>query len=141
MSRFQLAGKRRDMELGPYPKIGLADARNAAADARKVIARGSDPLDARKSAKKSEKPLPTFEHMAKDVIADAQAKSVNAEVRYQWERHLGAAIDITNLLRSVWREKPEVARKLSRAIHRVFECARIKLRDAHGITLQDNTAR
>jgi hypothetical protein len=42
--RYQLNGVRRDMGLGPYPAIGLSDARIAAADARKLIARGVDPL-------------------------------------------------------------------------------------------------
>ena len=41
----------------------------------------------------------------------------------------------------MWREKPEVARKLYPAIRRVFEYARIRLRDEHGITLKDNPAR
>jgi hypothetical protein len=33
--RFQLDGKRRDMGLGPFPDISLADARRRAADHRK----------------------------------------------------------------------------------------------------------
>jgi integrase len=38
-------------------------------------------------------------------------------------------------------EEPEVARKLYPAIRRVFEHARIRLRDEHGIALPDNPAR
>ena len=89
--RYQLNGVRRDMGLGPYPAIGLSDARIAAADARKLIARGVDPLDDRKASRKAERPVPTFGDIAKTVIADAQTKSSNAKVRYQWERHLGPA--------------------------------------------------
>ena len=33
--------------------------------------------------------MPTFGEIAQLVIADAQNKSTNAKVRYQWERHLG----------------------------------------------------
>ena len=33
--RFQLDGKRRDMGLGPYPGISLAEARQRATDCRK----------------------------------------------------------------------------------------------------------
>jgi hypothetical protein len=33
----------------------------------------------------------TFGDIAQLVIADAQSKSTNAKVRYQWERHLGPA--------------------------------------------------
>ena len=142
--RYQLSGVRRDMGLGSYPSVGLSDARIAVADARKLIARGIDPLDARIAARKASQPVPTFGEIAQLVIADAQSKSVNAKVRYQWERHLGPAysglllarpvneittLDVAAVLRPVWRSKPEVARKLYPAIRRVFEHARILLRD------------
>src|SRR5580704_16762858 len=154
--RYQLNGVRRDMGLGPYPAIGLSDARIAAADARKLIARGVDPLDDRKASRKAERPVPTFGDIAQTVIADAQSKSSNAKVRYQWERHLGPAysgpllarpvheittVEVASLLRPIWRTKPEVARKLYPAIRRVFERARILLRDEHGISMADNPAR
>jgi len=144
------------MGLGPYPAIGLSDARIAAADARKLIARGIDPLDNRKASRKAERPVPTFGDIAKTVIVDAQSKSNNAKVRYQWERHLGPAysgpllarpvheittVEIASLLRPIWRTKPEVARKLYPAIRRVFEHARVLLRDEHGILMPDNPAR
>jgi integrase len=154
--RYQLNGVRRDMGLGPYPSVGLSDARSAAADARKLIARGIDPLDDRTAARKSRRPVPTFGDIAQTVIADAQSKSGNAKVRYQWERHLGPAysgpllarpvrevttVEVAALLRPIWRTKPEVARKLYPAIRRVFEHARILLRDDHGIAVLDNPAR
>jgi integrase len=154
--RYQLNGVRRDMGLGPYPAIGLSDARIAAADARKLMARGVDPLDDRKASRKAERPVPTFGDIAKTVIADAQSKSNNTKVRYQWERHLGPAysgpllarpvheittVEVASLLRPVWRKKPEVARKLYPAIRRVFEHARVLLRDEHGIMMPDNPAR
>jgi integrase len=49
-------------------------------------------------------------------------------------------VDVVAVLRPVWRRKPEVARKLYPAIRRVFEYARIRLRDQHGIVF-DNPAR
>jgi integrase len=74
----------------------------------------------------------------------------------RWERHLGPAysgpllarpvheittVEVAAVLQPVWRAKPEVARKLYPAIRRVFERARILLRDAHGISMPDNPAR
>jgi integrase len=44
-------------------------------------------------------------------------------------------------LRPVWHTKPEVARKLYPAIRRVFDRARVILRDDHGIAIPDNPAR
>src|SRR5215470_1539202 len=45
--RFQLDGKRRDMGLGPYPDISLAEARQRATEHRKQRYEGIDPLDAK----------------------------------------------------------------------------------------------
>jgi hypothetical protein len=141
---------------GSYPAVTLAEARIAAADARKLIAKGVDPISARAASRRSAKPIPTFQEMARVVIAEAQQKSTNAKVRYQWERHLGSdycgplltrpaheitTLDVAAILKPVWNTKPEVARKLYPAIRRVFEYARIRLRDDHGVSMPDNPAR
>jgi integrase len=154
--RFQMNGARRDMGLGSYPAVSLAEARMAAADARKQIAQDVDPLAARAAARKAAKPIPTFRDISRIVIDEAKRKSTNAKVRYQWERHLGetyagplldrpvheiTTLDVAAVLKTVWHAKPEVARKLYPAIRRVFEYARIRLRDDHGIAMPDNPAR
>ena len=154
--RYQLRGVRRDMGLGAYPSVGLADARIAAADARKVVAQGADPLDDKKALRRATKPVPTFQAIAQHVIADAQQRSTNAKVRSQWAQLLGPAyckelltrpvneittLDVAAVLRPVWHVKPEAARKLYPAIRRVFEYARIRLRDDHGISSPENPAR
>jgi integrase len=154
--RYQMARVRKDKGLGAYPAVGLKDARNRASEARKLVARGIDPIEADSAAKKAAKPIPTFREIAQLVVEDAQSKSVNAKVRYQWERHLGpaysgplldrpvheiTALDVAAVLRPVWRSKPEVARKLYPAIRRVFDRARVILRDEHGIAMSDNPAR
>jgi integrase len=154
--RYQVGGVRRDKGLGPYPDVGLKEARSKAAADRALIIKGVDPIEERRSARKAAKPVPTFGDIAQLVIADAQSKSTNAKVRYQWERHLGRAysgpllarpvheittVEVAVVLQPVWRTKPEVARKLYPAIRRVFERARILLRDEHGITMADNPAR
>ncbi|MEO4042946.1 Arm DNA-binding domain-containing protein, partial [Hoeflea sp. CAU 1731] len=38
-----LTGKRRDMGLGAYPEVGIAQARRAAFDARDLLSRKVDP--------------------------------------------------------------------------------------------------
>ena len=154
--RYQVRGVRRDKGLGSYPEVGLKEARTRAASDRALISKGVDPIEEQRAARKTSKPVPTFGDIAQLVIADAQGKSTNAKVRYQWERHLGpvysgpllarpvheiTAVDVAAVLRPVWRAKPEVARKLYPAIRRVFERARILLRDEHGIRMADNPAR
>jgi integrase len=149
---FQLNGRpRREMGFGGYPAVSLADARQKAADARKLLAAGIDPIEARDASKTAAKPLPTFGSVAALVIADAQAKTDSEKVKYQWARHLGPALcgdlleravheitapEVARTLALVWRSKPEVARKLYPAIRRVFDRARVILRDEHGIDLK-----
>jgi integrase len=154
--RYQVVGVRKDRGLGAYPNVGLKDARERAIEARKLVARGIDPIEADKAAKKAAKPVPTFKDVAKLVIEDAVSKSVSAKARHQWERYLGdsyckklldrpvheiTAVDVAATLRLVWKAKPESARKLYPAIRRVFGRARIILRDEHGIAMPDNPAR
>jgi integrase len=144
--------KGKDRGLGAYPNVGLKDARERAIEARKLVARGIDPIEADKAAK----PVPTFNDIAKLVIEDAVSKSVSAKARHQWERYLGdayckklldrpvheiTAVDVAATLRLVWKAKPESARKLYPAIRRVFDRARVILRDEHGIAMPDNPAR
>ncbi len=55
--------------------------------------------------------------------------------------HEITTLDVADVLRPIWRTKPEVARKTYPAIRRVFERARIILRDEHGVAMPDNPAR
>src|SRR3984957_5188202 len=84
--RYQVRGVRRDKGLGSYPEIGLKEARSRAGADRGLIAKGVDPIEEQRAARKTSKPVPTFGDIAQLVIADAQGKSTNAKVRYQWER-------------------------------------------------------
>ena len=42
--RYQVGGRRRDLGLGSYPSVTLAQARDLARDARLKLARGVDPV-------------------------------------------------------------------------------------------------
>jgi integrase len=157
--RYTLRGAAHTMGLGGYPTFSLVEARDEARKNRRLARGGIDPLAHRRAEEKAKlragKPTPTFGDIAKLVIADAQAKSVNAKVRYQWERHLGpaysgalldrpvneiTALDVAAVLRPIWRAKPEVARKVYPAIRRVFDRARVVLRDEHAIEMNRNPA-
>jgi integrase len=153
--RYQMNGVRRDMGLGSYPEIGLKEARQKTREAHRQIEAGFDPIVARQAAQKAAKPVPTFGEIAALVIADAQAKTANQKVKYQWQRHLGqpysgplldrpvneiTTLDVAGVLRPIWSTKPEVARKTYPAIRRVFDRARVMLRDEHGVTMNRNPA-
>ena len=53
--RFQLDGKRRDMGLGPYPDISLAEARGRATEHRKQRHDGVDPLAAKVAQRQAQR--------------------------------------------------------------------------------------
>ena len=151
--RFQKDGVRRDMGLGSYPGLGLADARVKAARLRQRAMQGVDIIAEKNAPPRS---LPTFREVAALVIADMQARSTNEKVKYQAARHLGPAycetilerhvneISTTQLaamLRPVWREKPEVARaSCIWAIRRVFDRARVILKADFGIAMENPAA-
>jgi integrase len=150
--RFQIDGNRTDMGLGSYPAVSLADARGAASDARRQIAQKISPIEARKAARRASQPVPTFSDIADRVIDVVGGQSTNEKVRYRAKLLLGkkycgrllnkpvnaiTAADIARLLNGVRATKPETARKLHGLLAKVFEAARVLLRDQHGITLGD----
>nr|MBA3478762.1 DUF4102 domain-containing protein [Lautropia sp.] len=53
--RYMLKGRRRDLGLGSYPELSLADARAKAIEARRLKSQDIDPLEARRHSKASEK--------------------------------------------------------------------------------------
>src|SRR3954467_15414417 len=79
---YHSQGKRREMGLG---RMGLKEAREAADEARRQLRRGLDPITARRNARDNRAATPTFATIAQEVSAEAQAKSTNDKVRYQWE--------------------------------------------------------
>jgi hypothetical protein len=54
--RFQRQGRAREMGLGSYPEVGLAEAREKALEARRLVRSGVDPI----AERKTERGVPTF---------------------------------------------------------------------------------
>src|SRR5687768_14848479 len=78
--RYQLGGRRRDMGLGPYPEIGLSDARELALDARRLIKRDRrDPIAERRRAT-----VKTFKETAEALIESKRPGWRNAKHAAQW---------------------------------------------------------
>src|SRR5690554_2868352 len=48
--RVTIAGKRRSIGLGSYPTVGLAEAREKAREARRMLEQGIDPIEEKKAA-------------------------------------------------------------------------------------------
>ncbi|MGY9107024.1 MAG: Arm DNA-binding domain-containing protein, partial [Alphaproteobacteria bacterium] len=120
--RYQMNGSRKDMGLGSYPVVGLADARHRSAEARRLMSQGLDPIAERQAARMVAKPLPTFTEVAALVISDIGRQSTNEKVKYRAGLLLGESYcapllkqpvntitssDVARLLNAVRAEKPE----------------------------------
>jgi integrase len=92
--RYMIAKRARTMGLGPYPEITLAEARAAAAEARKCKAHGQDPLALREEFKRATTAAAarskTFKECAAAYISDHRAGWKNAKTGDQWEASLVA---------------------------------------------------
>jgi integrase len=143
--RFQLDGKRRDMGLGPYPDVSLAEARRRATEHRNERRDGIDPIVA-KAAQRQARRLAdakgrTFREVANEYILGKEAEWHNAKHRQQWRSSLDAyvnpaigdlpvaAIDVGLVLKviePIWAEKPESAGRIRGRIEAVLDAATVR---------------
>lgn len=93
--RYKLDGRSREMGLGPFPAVTLGQARQLAADQRKLLASGSDPLATRDAAKEAKREAErqaaarrtTFEDLARE-YQQAHGGSWSEKWRKGWLRKL-----------------------------------------------------
>ncbi|HVW58004.1 MAG TPA: Arm DNA-binding domain-containing protein, partial [Rhizobiaceae bacterium] len=129
-------GKRKEMGLGPYPAVSLADARAKADQCRRQAAEGKDPL-----AERDRETAKTFGDAADKFIELMEASWRNAKHADQWRMTLGdtycrslrgkvvAAIDthdVLAVLTPIWQSKAETASRLRGRIERVLDFAQVK---------------
>lgn len=138
---YRLGGKRREMGLGsagPHG-VGLKQAREKAAEARRMVAAGVDPLETRAAEEKASRTIPTFGTFADDYIKSHKPKFRNEKHVAQWEMTLGDAycrpirarpineIDteaVLSVLQPIWTRVPETASRLRGRIENVLDAAR-----------------
>lgn len=132
-------GKRRDMGLGRYPEVGLAEAARLAFDARQEIGAGRDPIEQRKykrDARETEIAALSFEQAARRVHEDNKAGWKNSKHIDQWINTLRdyvfpklgskkvAALtphDFAEALRPIWLDKPETASRVKQRCHMIMK--------------------
>lgn len=140
--RCQIAGKRRMMGLGACSVLTLAEARDKAAEARKLAKQGIDPLEARRAAEAAERAaVTTFREVALDYIESHRAGWRNAKHGQQWTNTLAqyaypkfgdkpvdevSTEDVLGALKPIWMEKPETASRVRNRIELVLDAARAK---------------
>ncbi len=139
---YTFASLRREMGLGPLHTVGLADAREKAEEARSMVRRGVDPLEARKEEQEDLPKAMSFGAYA-DAFVDAAVKAGRwrgAKTEARWrnllENHAKpiraktlASIktkDVIAVLNPIWGERQETAEKLREAIERVLDAAKVE---------------
>lgn len=143
--RFAMLGKAREMGLGAYPDVSLAEARERAAEARRLLRDGVDPIEARKAAKTATAAAVanalTFAQCADAYIGMASAEWKNTKHEAQWRSTLETyaypvigkvlARDVTEdhvlkILEPIWQTKTETASRVRGRIEAVLDYATAK---------------
>ena len=83
IQRITVAGRRRDLGVRRFPDVGLAQAREAAAHNRTLIAAGTDPLAERRRAA-----IPTFREAAEQTFKANTPRWRNGKHTATWWRSL-----------------------------------------------------
>ncbi|MCH4244291.1 tyrosine-type recombinase/integrase [Acinetobacter gerneri] len=145
--RFDENGKqqvhRRDIGLGSYPEVSLAEARAKAQEMKAQIRNGIDPIQ-QKQEKLQALHIQklrdrTFSECAKIVIANKSRELKNQKHIAQWsttlenyiypslgDRVIGSItkVDIAKVLEPIWAEKNETAKRLRGRIETIFDYAK-----------------
>ncbi len=140
--RCVVGGRRRDMGLGAYPSVGLAQARQKAAEARELIRQGVDPIERQRSAlsalKASLASQLTFEETAKAYMSAHETTWKNTKHAQQWRNTLkeyaypafGDLLvrdiekeHVLAALNPIWKSKNETASRLRGRIELVLSYA------------------
>ncbi|MXO76112.1 integrase arm-type DNA-binding domain-containing protein [Altererythrobacter aerius] len=135
--RLTVNGKRRDIGLGSFEDVTLADARSKADELRAIARSGKDPLREKEEQKAESQPL-TFREAAEAFHEERKAGWRNTKHRAQWLSSLEAYaypfigdlpvadVDgpaIRDLLAKIWLSKPETAQRVKQRVGAVLDWA------------------
>jgi integrase len=146
---YSLAGKQREAGFGPVAVVTLAEAREKAAGYRSMLAKGIDPLDARKAAGGAAAARKTFGQCADELIKSKRREWRSEVHAAQWRTTiddycgpiLGMPVDaidtqaVLGVLQPVWGRIPETASRLRGRIEAVIDYAK-----ANGLRSGENPA-
>lgn len=141
--RFTFAGKRHHMGLGSYPTpVGLAEARRAADDARKLVHMGVNPIVKREADRAraiiDATPVKTFRSLANEFIERKKTDWRNPKSESQWTNTISVyanpiigdkaaeeitKADILRIIEPMWSTKRETAKRLLGRLERIIDYA------------------
>jgi integrase len=138
--RYMVDKTARELGLGPVHLVGLADAREAARKAQRMILEGLDPIEQRRSAwdarRNATGTAMSFKVAALRYLSVHEDGWRNAKHRKQWRSTLEqyafptlgdrpvAAIDgalVTSAVAPIWQSTPETASRVKQRIERILQ--------------------
>jgi integrase len=133
---YTVAGNRREMGLGAVRDVSLASARQKAAEARKLLADGIDPL----AVKSAERAVPSFGDFADGYVETMRSQWQNEKHAAQWAMTLAiyaapiralpvneiGTDQVLSVLKPLWQRVPETAERLRGRIENVLSAAKAK---------------
>jgi integrase len=136
--RFTFNGKVTELGLGPAGAVSLADARDRADAARRLVAAGRNPIEAKRETARVAAGRPTFGQCADEFIEAKSPEWRNAKHRAQWRTTLGTyaaplrslpvdKIDteaVKAILKPLWARAPETASRLRGRIESILDAAK-----------------
>lgn len=153
--RYKISGRARDMGLGPLSTIGLAQARDLAAECRRQRLAGLDPIEVRKNERAKQKleaaKATTFDQARDAYIAAHTTAWRNAKHRAQWMSTLTTYASpvigsvsvqdvdtalVMKILEPIWSTKTETASRVRGRIESILDWAK-----ARGLRTGENPAR
>jgi integrase len=153
--RAQVGNKRREMGLGGYPDVTLAQARERAREAKEQVWQGIDPVEQRKAARAaliaSQARGVTFADAMEKFLKTKLAEFGNDKHAKQWRSSLYAyavpmigkmlvsdigVVDVLRALNPIWQTKTETASRLRGRIESILAWAAV-----NGHREGDNPAR
>ena len=123
--RLSVSGKRREMGLGPWPEVSIAEARNKALQARASLRDGTDPIATRRKAQLQAKRF-TLKEAIEGCFAARQAELKGDGVAGRWLSPLAVHVlpkigslpvedvdqhVLKRTLEPIWHKKADTARK------------------------------
>ena len=140
VQRVSIGGKQRNLGLGGWPGVGLAEARGAAMANQQAIRQGEDPISKRQQAREDARrpAVPTFQQAAEQVIEERLPSWSSERHAKQWSESLrlhvyptfgGKAVDVIAtsdvkaVLTPIWTTKPETATRVRQRMETVFDTA------------------
>ncbi len=144
--RTMIAGRRREIGLGSYPEVSLAQAREEAKSLKREIREeGIDPvakrIELRSKLIKSQARLVTFEGLATEYLSikareyksAKQYQKLNSQLCKYAFPHIGKLllcdierIHIENMLSDIWEVKTETANRVRLHVEKILDLARVK---------------